>query len=82
MMKWPAGSGSITKDGDLMKLLKYRVIREQPDGSRGKRAKYLYRWSDQEQLHVGGLYVHLGSGYPGLQRVLSVEETENEYNEE
>lgn len=65
-----------------MKLLRYRVIRELPDGSRGKRSKYLYRWSDQGRLNVGGLYVHLGPGYPGMQRVLSEEETETIINED
>lgn len=65
-----------------MKLLRYRVIRKYPDGSRGKRSKNLYRWSDQDPLRIGGLYVHLGSGYPGTQRVLSVEETKSCFDDE
>ena len=57
-----------------MKMMKYRVIREYPDGSRGKRSKSLLRYIDQDPLVIGGLYVHLGNGYPGMQRVLSAEE--------
>lgn len=49
----------------------YKVIREYPDGSRGKRIKRLWRW--ENDLKVGGLYVHLGSGFPGMQRILSME---------
>lgn len=52
----------------------YKVIREYPDGSRGKRAKSLWRWTND--LMVGGLYVHLGSGFPGMQRVLSMDTEE------
>ena len=51
-------------------LYKYKVIREHMDGSRGKRSKTYF--SFEQKLTVGGLYVHLGSGFPGLQRVLSV----------
>ena len=53
-----------------MTVYVYKVVREHPDGSRGKRIKQLVRWEDN--LKVGGLYVHLGSGFPGMQRVLSV----------
>ena len=52
----------------------YRVIREYPDGSRGKRVKRLYRY--EPNLKIGGLYVHLGTGFPGLQRVLDMETEE------
>ena len=52
----------------------YRVIREYPDGSSGKRAKRLYCY--EPYLNVGGLYVHLGAGFPGLQRVLDMETEE------
>ena len=56
--------------------MKYRVIREYPGGYRAKRARSFYRWSDDPRpIEVGGLYTHLGKGYPGLQRVLSVENT-------
>lgn len=48
----------------------YKVIREYADGTRGKRARTLCRY--EPDLAVGGLYVHLGAGYPGLQRVLSM----------
>lgn len=53
-----------------MTMYIYKVIREYPDGSRGKRAKRLY--SFEPELKIGGLYVHLGAGYPGMQRVLDM----------
>lgn len=59
-----------------MTMYIYKVVREYPDGSRGRRAKKIYRF-EHEILQVGGLYVHLGSGYPGMQRVLEV--TTKEY---
>lgn len=46
----------------------YKVLREYPDGTRAKRAKTITCF---EPLRVGGLYVRLGKGYPGMQRVLS-----------
>ena len=49
----------------------YSVVREYPDGSQYKRVKKLYRY---KPLKVGGLYTHLGKGFPGMQRVLAVEE--------
>ena len=53
-----------------MMLYIYQVIREYPDGVRGKRSK---RYACFEpSLRIGGLYVHLGVGFPGLQRVLSM----------
>ena len=53
--------------------MEYKVIREYPNPpQRGKRCKTIYRWSDKEQLKVGGLYANLGQGSRGLQRVLSV----------
>ena len=51
----------------------YTVVREYPDGSHGKRVKKYYTFSP---LKVGGLYTHLGRGYPGMQRVLAVETRE------
>lgn len=52
-------------------LYVYRVIREDlTTGQRGKRAK---RYSSPTpNLVVGGLYMHLGVGYPGAQRVLDM----------
>ena len=51
----------------------YTVIRENfKTGERAKRARKYY--SFKPDLKVGGLYVHLGKGYPGCQRVLDVEE--------
>lgn len=47
-----------------MTLYIYRVIREHLDGTRGKRAKQYCCY--EPELHIGGLYVHLGTGYPGL----------------
>ena len=54
----------------------YKVLREYPDGTMAKRANTITRY---EPLKVGGLYVRLGKGYPGMQRVLSeaVEEYED-----
>ena len=57
-----------------MTMYIYKVIREYPDGSRGKRTKKLWHW--ENDLKVGGLYVHLGNGFPGLQRVLSMDTEE------
>lgn len=57
-----------------MTMYIYKVIREYPDGSRGKRSRKLWRWKND--LKVGGLYVHLGNGFPGLQRILSMETEE------
>lgn len=49
----------------------YMVAREDPvTGERGKRAKKYCTF--EPKLEVGGLYTHLGDGYPGYQRVLSV----------
>lgn len=53
-----------------MTLYIYRVIRERSDGTQGKRAKQYYCY--EPKLQIGGLYVHLGAGYPGLQRVVSM----------
>lgn len=52
----------------------YKVIREYGNGIIGKRAKKLYRW--EPDLKVGGLYINLGDGYPGMQRIISVEQEE------
>lgn len=53
-----------------MTLYVYKVIRERLDGSRGKRAKNYTCY--EPKLKVGGLYAHLGVGFPGFQRVLSM----------
>lgn len=48
----------------------YKVVRENAvNGQQGKRAKL---YSGYEPLTVGGLYVHLGGGFPGFQRVLEL----------
>lgn len=54
----------------------YKVLREYPDGTKAKRANTI---TSYKPLKVGGLYVRLGKGYPGMQRVLSeaVEEYED-----
>ncbi|MCX4271909.1 MAG: hypothetical protein OSJ71_06570 [Acetatifactor sp.] len=50
----------------------YKLIREDwTTGTRAKRPRIIIR--DKPDLQVGGLYVHLGKGYPGCQRVVSVE---------
>lgn len=55
----------------------FKVIREELiTGQCGKRAK---RYSSYAQgLTVGGLYIHLGSGFPGAQRVLDMQTEEIE----
>lgn len=58
----------------MCKIYKYKVVREDWNGKLGKRAKTY--WSFENRLTVGGLYLHLGKGFPGLQRVLSMEEEE------
>lgn len=51
----------------------YTVVKEDfRTGERAKRPRKYY--SFKPCLNVGGLYTHLGKGYPGCQRVLSVEE--------
>lgn len=50
----------------------YTVTREDfITGEQSKRTKKYYTFTP---LTVGGLYTHLGKGFPGCQRVLSVEE--------
>ena len=56
-----------------MILYVYKVVREDINGNRGKRAKRLVRYESELPLRIGGLYTHLGRGYPGMQRVLSME---------
>lgn len=53
----------------------YKVIREYPDGSRSRKSRTISRY---KPLKVGGLYVHLGKGFPGMQRVISEERREFE----
>lgn len=56
----------------------YKVIRENAvTGQRGKRAKKFFTF---EPLNVGGLYCHLGSGFPGFQRVLELVSEETPEN--
>ena len=61
-----------------MKRYIYRVAREDlTTGERAKRSRTIERY---DQLTVGGLYIHLGSGYPDAQRVLElVRVEEDEY---
>lgn len=54
----------------MWKSYQYKVVREDGHGNRGKRAKTYYSFEDN--LKVGGLYLHLGKGFPGFQRVLSL----------
>lgn len=62
--------------GGKVKIYIYKVIRENlTTGKQGKRFKKYITF--QPKLKVGGLYLHLGSGYPGAQRVLEMEEKEN-----
>ncbi len=48
----------------------YKVVREYTDGRRSGRCKTIFRY---KPLSVGGIYVHLGDGFPGMQRVISEE---------
>lgn len=51
----------------------YTVVREDfVTGERAKRTRKYYSYTPR--LEVGGLYTHLGEGFPGCQRVLSVKE--------
>lgn len=58
----------------MCKMYKYILVREDFLGNRGKRIKTIYRF--ENDLLVGGLYCHLGSGLPGFQRVLGVMEVD------
>lgn len=51
-----------------MKEYIYKVAREYPDGRRASKLRTITRF---KPLTVGGLYVRLGKGYPGMQRVIS-----------
>ena len=57
----------------------YKLIREDWNKPPGKRTKTIIR--DKPDLNIGGLYVHLGTGYPGCQRILSMEIREEENRE-
>lgn len=58
-----------------MTVYKYKVVREYMGGKQAKRAKI---FTTCDSLTVGGLYVRLGKGYPGMQRVISEEAREIE----
>ena len=59
-----------------MKRYIYRVARENVvTGERAKRSRRIERY---DQLTVGGLYMHLGSGYPSAQRVLELARVEED----
>lgn len=52
----------------------YKLIREDINRPPGKKTKTIIR--DKPDLRVGGLYVRLGKGYPGCQKVVSMETRE------
>lgn len=59
-----------------MKRYIYKVARENAfTGERAKKSRMIERY---DQLKVGGLYMHLGSGYPGAQRILELERVEED----
>ena len=59
-----------------MKRYIYRVAREDlTTGERAKRSRVIERY---KPLTVGGLYIHLGSGYPGAQRILELVSAEDD----
>lgn len=48
----------------------YRIIKENlVNGTQAKRSRTITRY---RPLEVGGLYLHLGKGYPGAYRVLGL----------
>lgn len=48
----------------------YRIVKEDyATGERSKRTRIIDRY---KPLEVGGLYMHLGKGYPGAYRVLKL----------
>lgn len=54
----------------------YRIIKEDfYSGKRGKRTRTITR---VRPLEIGGLYLHLGKGYPGAYRVLELISEEKE----
>lgn len=54
----------------------YRIVKENfINGQRADRARSITRY---EPLEVGGLYLHLGHGYPGAYRVLELVKTEKD----
>lgn len=55
-------------------LYTYRIIKE--DVVTGERAKRSRKISRYKPLDIGGLYCHLGNGYPGFYRVLELVATE------
>lgn len=57
-----------------MTLYIYKVVKEYQNGTQGKRVKKCLRY--KPNLQIGGLYVHLGQGFPGTYRVLSMTEEE------
>lgn len=50
----------------------YKVVRE--DFCTDRRAKRCRKITQYEPLRIGGLYCHLGKGYPGCYRVLELVE--------
>ena len=56
----------------------YYVVREYPDGTRGKRKKILCRY--EPDLEVGGLYLHLGKSFPGMYRILDMKEETHQWD--
>lgn len=54
----------------------YRIVKENVvNGARGKRTRTITK---NRPLDVGGLYLHLGIGYPGAYRVLELIEEVHE----
>ncbi len=48
----------------------YKIIKENvATGERAKRTRTICRY---RPLEIGGLYLHLGNGYPGAYRVLAL----------
>lgn len=58
-----------------MKRYIYKVARENVATGERKKSRTIERY---DPLKVGGLYMHLGPGYPGAQRVLELARVEED----
>lgn len=65
--------GKLNEEKEKDVFYVYTVVKEDwKTGEQGKRTKEYC--SNQPKLNIGGLYMHLGKGFPGCYRVLSVRE--------
>ncbi len=73
----PGGRTGKTFDvNGIESMYTYRIIKENPfNGKRAKRARTITR---NRPLEIGGLYLHLGKGYPGAYRIVALLEVQEE----